>query len=291
MEKRIKQFASALWQTFLSVVKILLKSDFRVRVPRPASGETAAQAGRKRELVILANGPSLTETVARHADFLDGKDLLAVNHCASSDLFARLKPQYYLLADPLFWIVPELKEKTFGALREKTTWPMYLFMPMRAWKDREWQKMLAGNDRITVVKYNSTPVEGFRRFCNRIYHAGLGMPRPHNVLIPSISMALRMHYDRIYLAGADHSWLPEITVNDQNEVLMHQKHFYDRGTSRTKTVQEEDLSTVPLYVILQHMSVAFYSYFILLDYARYEGHEVINITPGSYIDAFPRMKL
>ena len=41
---------------------------------------------------------------------------------------------------------------------------------------------------------------------------------PHNVLIPSIAIGLRLPFKKIYLAGADHSWLPEITVTDDNEV-------------------------------------------------------------------------
>ena len=38
------------------------------------------------------------------------------------------------------------------------------------------------------------------------------------------------------------------------------------------------------------MYVAFKSYFVLEAYARRLGKEVINVTPGSYIDAFKRMK-
>ena len=283
MEQFVKTFFSRLWQTLLSLLKISLKSCLRTPLPRPSSAEG--------ELLILANGPSLTQTVEAHPSFLQGKDLLAVNHAAVSDLFVRLRPRYYLLADPLFWIDPAIRDRTFGALAARTTWPMTLFMPMRAWKDRTWQPLVAQNPQIRVVKYNSTPVEGFPGFCNLVYKLGLGMPRPHNVLIPSIAVAVRMGYRRVYLAGADHSWLPEITVNDRNEVLMNQKHFYDRGRSEARAVRNENLTTATLSTILHHMSVAFGSYFVLRDFARSCGAEVINVTPGSFIDAFPRLQL
>ena len=117
------------------------------------------------------------------------------------------------------------------------------------------------------------------------------MPRPHNVLIPSIATALRLPFRKIYLAGADHSWLPEISVTDDNEVLMHQKHFYDRDVSKAETVKKEDLNSAHLHTILYHMHVAFRAYFILRDYADSLGKEIINITPGSFIDAFRREKL
>lgn len=283
MEQFVKTFFSRLWQTLLSLLKISLKSCLRTPLPRPSSAEG--------ELLILANGPSLTQTVEAHPSFLQGKDLLAVNHAAVSDLFVRLRPRHYLLADPLFWIDPAIRDRTFGALAARTTWPMTLFMPMRAWKDRTWQPLVAQNPQIRVVKYNSTPVEGFPGFCNRVYKLGLGMPRPHNVLIPSIAVAVRMGYRRVYLAGADHSWLPEITVNDRNEVLMNQKHFYDQGRSQARAVRNENLTTATLSTILHHMSVAFGSYFVLRDFARSCGAEVINVTPGSFIDAFPRLQL
>ena len=39
------------------------------------------------------------------------------------------------------------------------------------------------------------------------------------------------------------------------------------------------------------MYVAFKSYFVLDAYARSLSKEIINITPGSYIDAFRRMRI
>lgn len=280
---KMQKWAGDLQQTLLSLVKIPLKSRKPSALPQNVRNTE--------ELVILANGPSLNKTVTDHRDFLDSRTLLAVNFCATSPMFTELKPELYLIADPLFWIVDEKRESLFGALAEKTGWKMHLFMPSRSKVDAKWQEMLKKNPNITVHIYNTTPVEGFRVFTDFVYRKGLGMPRPHNVLIPSIAMALRMPFKKIYLAGADHSWLPEITVTENNEVLMHQKHFYDKGTSKADTVKQENLSTARLYTILYHMHVAFKAYFTLRDFAAKLGKSVINITPGSYIDAFERMKL
>ena len=281
--EKITKWASDLQQTLLSLVKIPLLS--RRCSPLPESVKNAD------ELVILANGPSLNAIVSGHRDFLDSRTLLAVNFCAVSPMFTDLRPELYLIADPLFWIVDEKREQLFGALASRTTWPLTLFVPSRALSDPKWKPMIEGNGNIRVCIYNTTPVEGFSSFARFIYRKGLGMPRPHNVLIPSIATALRMSFRKIYLAGADHSWLPEISVTENNEVLMHQKHFYDRDTSKAETVKQENLNTARLHTILYHMHVAFKAYFTLLDYSRHIGKEIINITPGSFIDAFPRMKL
>lgn len=272
-----------LWQSLLSVVKIVLQSKLVTRLPGHFSNPD--------ELLILANGPSLKRTVEESADFVRGKTLLAVNFCVTSPMFEQLKPELYLIADPLFWIVPEKREQLFRTMAEKTTWDMNFLVPARALKNKEWQPLLAGNPHIRLYIYNTTPIEGFQGFCNWIFSKGWGVPRPHNVLIPSIAMGIRLPFKKIYLAGADHSWLPEITVTDDNVVLMHQKHFYDQNKSKAATVTQENLHSARLYTILYHMYVAFKSYFVLEDYARSRDKEVINVTPGSYIDAFKRMKI
>ena len=272
-----------LWQTFLSVVKILLQSKWRTHLPSSFSNPE--------ELLILANGPSLNRTVREAPDFVQGKTLLAVNFCVTSPMFEQLRPEIYLIADPLFWIVPEKRVQLFRTLAEKTAWPMSLFIPARALKNKEWQPMLADNRNIRLCIYNTTPIEGVQGFCNWVFAKGWGVPRPHNVLIPSIAIGLRLPFKKIYLAGADHSWLPEITVTDDDVVLMHQKHFYDQNKSQAATVTQENLHSARLYTILYHMYVAFKSYFVLEAYARRLGKEVINVTPGSYIDAFKRMKV
>ena len=41
--------------------------------------------------------------------------------------------------------------------------------------------------------------------------------------------------------------------------------------------------------VLYSMYVAFRSYFVIRDYAERIGCKIINITPGSFIDAFERM--
>lgn len=281
-EKGMKWFGQA-WQCLLSVVKIVLQSKCKTRLPRSFSNLD--------ELLILANGPSLNRTVEEHPDFVRQKTLLAVNFCVTSPMFEELRPELYLIADPLFWIIPEKREQLFHTLAEKTKWPLSLFVPVRALKNKEWQSLLSSNPNISLYIYNTTPIEGFQSFCNAIFRKGWGVPRPHNVLIPSIAMGLRLPFKKIYLAGADHSWLPEITVTDENVVLMHQKHFYDQNKSQAATVTQENLHSARLYTILYHMYVAFKSYFVLEAYASSRGKEVINITPGSYIDAFKRMKL
>ena len=110
MEKGLK-WLERLWQTFLSIVKIMLQSKFITRLPSKFSNSE--------ELLILANGPSLNKTITEAESFVKGKTLLAVNFCVTSPMFEALRPELYLIADPLFWIVPEKREQLFGELAKK----------------------------------------------------------------------------------------------------------------------------------------------------------------------------
>lgn len=283
MSNKVMKWVEQAWQCFLSVVKIILQSKRSTKLP--------ASFRNNDELLILANGPSLNKTIETSGEFIKDKTLLAVNFFATSPVYTELQPELYLIADPLFWIVPEKRTLLFGTMAERTNWQLKLFIPAKAFRNKEWQTLLAKNGNIKIYKYNTTPIEGFPGFCNRVYKRGWGVPRPHNVLIPAIATGLRLPFKKIYLAGADHSWLPEITVTEDNVVLMHQKHFYDQNTSKAQTVSKENLESARLYVIMYHLYVAFRAYFFLKDYAAYLKKEVVNITPGSYIDAFRKMKI
>lgn len=132
-----------------------------------------------------------------------------------------------------------------------------------------------------------TPVEGFAPVCHAAFSAGLGTPRPRNVLIPSIMCAIREGFGTIYIAGADHSWTKTLDVDEENRVVSLQPHFYEDNEHEKKRVVTE-YHNYPLHTILKSLYTAFRSYFHIRDYAGSLGVKIINITPGSFIDAFER---
>ena len=271
-----QSFFAKLEQTILSLAKIILQSR---RVARPVKVDD------NQKIVVLGNGPSLRKLIEEKRDFLDGKALLAVNYAVLSDYFAELKPQYYLVADPAFFFTDEHCDKLFDALAANTHWDMELYLSTHARKATKWKKKLAANPYIHVCYFNMTPVEGFQWFTHPAFQKGLGMPRPRNVLIPSIMTALRMGYQTIYVAGADHSWLKEIWIDDNNRVIEDLQHFYDKKGS------ERYVSDKRLHDLLYSMYIAFKSYHIINDYAESVDKKIYNVTPGSYIDAFERIKI
>lgn len=273
---KISGACSAVGATLASGLKILLMSK---------RAEPGVPVDADRELVVLGNGPSLLKTLERHPRWLSERDRLAVNFAANTPQFAALRPQHYVLADPHFFAgdADPNVARLWEALR-KIDWEMTLHVPVAC--RRKAAGLLAGS-RVRVKCFNATPVEGIRVLAHKAYSAGLGMPRPRNVLIPSIMTAMREGYGKIYLAGADHTWTRTLAVDDQNRVVTVQPHFYQDNDSEKERVGAV-YADVRLHDMLRSLTIAFESYFRILDYARSRGVEIINITPGSFIDAFPR---
>ncbi|MDE5553903.1 MAG: hypothetical protein K2J10_01820, partial [Muribaculaceae bacterium] len=93
--KTVSDFFSDLGATVKSGIKIALQS-------RPVAISKADDADKK-PLIILANGPSLRQTIDTFGERLRDYPTLAVNFAANSPEFFDLKPKYYVLADTHFF--------------------------------------------------------------------------------------------------------------------------------------------------------------------------------------------
>jgi len=282
--------------TILTVPKLLLLS--RLTLGKPKSYIS------KGDVVILGNGPSLKEFLNQHSNFLEGKAVVCVNNFVRTQAFQQVKPNYYVLAATDYWQKEEKpgwqeeRARIFEELSKQTKWPMILLVPVMAKKFKNWKQPILENVNIQISYFNNTPVEGFPGFLRFCMNNGLGMPRPHNVLVASLSIVLMMRFNTIYITGADHSWMKEVFVTDDNRVFLSQKHFYDgQLKSKTYTDQARPMyggSTIKerkLHEILQKWYYSFRSYWELKDYAQSISSRIINITPNSYIDAFERQNI
>jgi hypothetical protein len=245
--------------------------------------------------VILGNGPSLNDSITGNKKFLQDKDLFCVKSFPLTKYYLELKPVYYINSAPESYMenVPEqIRQKNqflYDTIGQQTTWKMTFFIPHHAKKSSYWKNEISKNKNITVVYFNTTPVDGLRKANHLFYRMNLGMPRPHNVLIPTILLALNIGYKEIYLLGADHSWLPEISVDENNRVLVNQKHFYDEEISEPKPMHKLGKGERRLHEVLIKFIYTFRGYFNLKYYAETLSVRIFNATPGSYIDAFDRI--
>ncbi len=278
-----------LQNTVLSVATVLKVLLLSKPVDLPEAGS--------KELVILGNGPSLKDFLKRHKAFLNGKERLAVNHFADTDAYTAIRPEFYMINVPEYWIddvdvdVIERRNRLVDNLIQKTAWPMHLILGIGAKKSKKWRGMAKQNPHIHLHYINPTPVEGFKSFRFFCYRNNCGMPRPHNVLVPSLIAGINMGFKTIYIAGADHSWLEELFVADDNTVYLTQRHFYDTQTARPDVMKKMGKNHRRLHEILHKFMLSFKAYFDINDYAKQQNVKIFNITKGSFIDAFERLKL
>jgi hypothetical protein len=284
---KIKEFSSDLTNTFITLLRIPLMWRPVKKFPQPE----------RKELLILGNGPSLNDFLTQHKDFAAGKDVMAVNMFSLTDAFEQMKPAKYVIAAPEFWLNPEdeyekQRKQMFVSLAEKTTWPLDFFIPVAAKNKGGWEQILKPNPNIRIVFYNTMPVEGFRFFRYFLFDRRFGMPRPHNVIIPSVMNAVLSGYEKIYITGIDHDWLKYLHVTDDNQAVLIQKHFYDKPEELKPGVMRKfGKEERKMHEILQKFMLAFKGYHELNEYAGHKNVRIYNITPDSLVDAFERMKL
>lgn len=243
-----------------------------------------ATGNRQQPLIIMANGPSLADTIRDHGDVLKSHPAMAVNFAANAPEFKHLKPRYYLLADPHFFNpcgdenVKRLIDNINSVGHEMT-----LFIPFG-------QDLTLSNPKVTIERFNMVGAEGAKWLTDALYRSGRAMPRPRNVLIPAIMVGIKMGYKDIYLTGADHSWTRTLSVDDSNRVVTVQPHFYKDNDAEKRRVTSV-YTNISLPQIIRSFYIAFDAYHRIADFANRHGINIHNSTPGSFIDAFQRSPL
>jgi len=275
---KIKRALGVFADSAASVLKVVLMSG------KPSS----ASSEKKGTLIVMGNGPSLRDAIDNHRDVLLDHDLLSVNFAPLTQDFFSLKPKMHLLADGLFFQTEKQGnvEEMWSALR-RVDWNMTLYVPV---KQRKSKDLMDLPESVEVKYFNLTPASGWKWLMKFLYGRGLAMPRPRNVLVPSLMTAIREGYSSILLTGADHSWSKTLWVTDNNRVVTVQPHFY-RDNEKERDRVESLYKDIHLHQIYESFSIAFRSYFAVKDYADSRGVEILNATPGSFIDAFPRTQL
>lgn len=268
-------FNNSILSPLLTIGKCLILS-------RRPSGKSAPK---DKALVVMGNGPSLRQTIDGHADWLRTHDLLAVNFAANTPDFFLLRPSLYVLADPHFFlnVASDANVERLWENIAHADWQFTLWVSAKMAK----KIPVALPNNIKIKKFNLTPGDGTSPLLHRLYDMGMAMPRPRNVLIPSIMVGIREGYKEIYLCGADHTWTRTLSVDDENHVVSIQPHFYKDSGKELKRVATE-YKNLHLHDVLGSMTIAFRSYFDVQAYARRRGVRILNATPGSMIDAFPR---
>lgn len=287
-------------QTGLSLGKIVIQSRFFKKITKPND----------LPLIILGNGPSATETLADPKFQRTNYQLMTVNLFASQPIFNQVKPEFYVFLDKAFFNFnletlenPELapavisNEKFLGTQKLivqawrtilAADWDITLFVPQLFRKSPIVQKLI--ENKFSIQFFNYTVVKGFQPFENWIYQTGLGSPQSQNVINTCIFQAINYQFKEIYLLGVESNFHSNLVVNQDNQLMMRDDHFYEVETKWIPLRHPENRS-VRMHEFYTNLTKAFYAHYRLAQYANFRNQKIYNATENSFIDAYQRKKL
>jgi len=286
---KIQQFISDFILSLLSLLKIILQSSFTLKLPQISDSSKSC--------IILGNGPSLKKTLENDFNTLKNNDLMCVNQFANTIYYQQFQPKYYIIQGEQYLIEIPINEdyisdrvEVFNNIVTKTTWDIVLLFPIFAKKSTFWKELIKNNKHISVCYYNPTPIEGIVSIRNYLFKLNLGMPRPHNVFIPSLMLAINMNYKTIFITGADHSWHEQFVVDDHNNFMLTDTHFYTE-TFKLRYMLKDTTERYHIHDAFRKFYLSFKGYHEIKRYAEYRNVNIFNASYKSYIDAFERKAL
>jgi hypothetical protein len=248
--------------------------------------------------VILGNGPSISDDLEKIMKFVEGKDVFCVNDFCKTKHFAEIKPKNYVLLEPTFWskTLPEkvrmLRDETYSSIIEKTKWQLNLYLPFEVEKSKVLEDFpFQSNNNVKIVFFNRTSIPLNSLGATYFYKRGLGMPKPHNVLVATIFLAINCGFSPIFMFGADHSWHENLHVGDDNILYVKQIRFHDTQFNPIYKSAEASGEAFKVHEIFYVWSKVFAAYHQLNSYANQLNIKIVNASSKSYIDAFTRQVL
>lgn len=289
--KAFARFIRSVFKTLYSFLLIIKHRSFPLNLSR-------LSLKKDEDVFILATGPSLSGQLENYIDELKTKEIFALNEFCLNENFERIKPKYYLLADPAYLqrknvsaAFSELQEKMLSAFLQKVTWELTIFIPKNSENRPDWERLVEKNGYVKIQCININRIESFIPIMYYFFQKNMGMPLLQNVLIGAIFLSLNMGYKNIYLLGADHSLHEGLMVDGDSNLCIQTKHFDQVGERRLYYKDYTETEIFKIHEFFLAWSRTFEGYHILKKYADSLHACILNMTEQSYIDAFPKMNI
>jgi hypothetical protein len=236
------------------------------------------------KVIIVGNGPS-AKTFDYQKFISKGYDLLCVNFFAlDQELFFTLKPRYYCIIDPAFFLTEEqMKYPEMTQLFEvfeRVDWKLNLVI-------LSWQKLQINNKYIEFSIINCNRYMGNNNFIQKVlYTNNIGTFGYQNVIHAALYYLITAKVKKIGMIGVENDWHRELYVTKDNEVIREDRHFY--GTQRINLTQRGEIKKGQLYLYFYYYYVTLQKYTLIANYAKLENTNIINYCVESYIDVFEK---
>lgn len=89
------------------------------------------------------------------------------------------------------------------------------------------------------------------------------------------------NYKKIFILGAEHDWIKNIEVNDKNQLILNDLHFYD-GENNKRILEFNMIDEYrSLYLLYKE-------YMKIKQFSEYMNCKIYNATNGGLLDIFER---
>ena len=236
---------------------------------------------------VLGNGPSLSDSIELISK---GDDVIMVNDSLLTELFFELEPRYLCFADPVYFEKTddgnqEKNKRQMVEKLEQVDWNLTIVMPAGA----DIPAFHINDAYISFCYVNTVVLDHSIKFARwPLYKQNFSMPSLQNVIVCGIYVSLQKGYHKVYLHGVDSDSYKNICINQQNEMVMREFHYYGNSDRNLNEEKHHGFVKGTLYKRLMCEVTMFRSYVDLASYAKHLGISVINASPNSMIDAFER---
>ncbi|GHV47600.1 hypothetical protein FACS1894181_01370 [Bacteroidia bacterium] len=281
---RVVKFIKETNEFVCFLVALIIQGSFANPIKKKYSGTVA----------VLANGPSLKEVIPKlTTKEFENIDFIVMNFFALDDVFFKIKPKHYCLADPMFFKANHRIDdvsKLFNILQNKVDWKLNLYLPSIRYKEFIAFSKL-NNDNIQIVKTNYVGFRGYEVFRNYFYKKGLSSLGLSSVALLAIYIGIQCGYNEEQLYGVDHTFFDNLFVNDKNQLYSKYSHFdTDKTVTTLSPLLRNDTDCfwrISDYIYQQ--SKIFKNHDISAKYAQYMNVLIINCTKNSLIDSYNRI--
>ncbi len=254
------------------------------------------------KMILIGNGPSLKQTMQLYSQEILKSDRLVVNYFAMTDYYEALRPNYYLMVDPVFFRAESSQKETVSTLIDvmiqKTEWSVMLCVPFWAKESYTIKRIKESNSNFSFAYIDTTArrVNQYSKF--EMWDNNWTCPPIQNSINTAIYLSLYWEYGETYFVGVDMSALEEIRVDQEtNELFSIDTHFYDSSSiCKDKRLYDKQKRKIlsnewSLHEYLYAYALTFENFYELSKYAEYKGLKVYNASEYSWINCFERRKL
>jgi len=230
-------------------------------------------AFRGRRCFVIANGPSLA---TENLDVLGAEITIVMNEFNRHHALAAWTPTFHCAAEPAtFYRLPGGREY-FSSLLRGFRDTVHVF-PVETMSEFDRDGSVPAS-RLLLVKQDGRPAADFSEIdlADRV-------PAAHDTSILAVSLAIALGCDPIVILGLDYDWLGREDM----------QHFYADPEGFALPVDPGQVSYPKLpYLAKMRMTIPRWeAHEALRRIAERTGQRIINATPESFLDVYPRSTL